>query len=436
MTTLIVTLTPPGQPDPDMAYCQVSNAQTISSYGSASLGLLPRADDVVLLLPSIAVSWHRVGLPKLARSLSAPKLRAMLEALAEEVVLDDTAGLHIALYRPKAGLDPQAAWLAVCDKAWLAGQLQFFQGAGYKVSRIVPQAYPLPTVAASADVAGSGASPAARLHASGSPDMAMVTMTDSEGVLTVPLAQAKLLWPQLRTDDTFAVSAEPAVAAATEAALNIKVTVVQTAQVALQAMLDARNDGVDLAQGSMALTGSDRWLQKVGATLRLWLAAPEWRTARVGALVLALVHLVGLNAWAWKERSSLAAKRSQTTQILTQAFPQVKVVVDAPVQMQREMNALRQASGSLAGRDFESLYARFFALTTGLAAPAAIEFSAGEVSLKGHGMSTSQLAELAPKLRIAGLSARSEADKIIIAELTAQPPASTPAQPPASGAKP
>ncbi len=436
MTTLIVTLNTPGQPDLDMVYCQVSNAQTISSYGSASLGLLPRADDVVLLLPSAAVSWHSVGLPKLARSLSAPKLRAMLEALAEDVVLDDPAGLHIALYRPKAGINPQAAWLAVCDKAWLTEQLQFFQGAGYKVSRIVPQAYPLHAVAASVDGPANGASPAARLHASGSPDMAMVTMTDSAGVLTIPLAQAKLLWPQLRADDTFAVSAEPAVAAATEAALDIKVTVVQTAQVALQSMLDARNDGVDLAQGNLALTGSDRWLQKVGATLRLWLAAPEWRTARVGALVLAVVHLVGLNAWAWKERSSLAAKRSQSTQILTQAFPNVKVVVDAPVQMQREMNALRQASGSLAGRDFESLYARFFALTTGAAAPAAIEFSGGEVSLKGHGISASQLAELAPKLRSAGLSARSEADKIIIAELTAQPQASTPTQPAAAGAKP
>ena len=170
MTTLIVTLNTPGQPDPDMAYCQVSNAQTITTYGSAALGLLPRADDVVLLLPSIAVSWHRVGLPKLARSLSAPKLRSMLEALAEEVVLDDTAGLHIALYRPKAALDPQAVWLAVCDKAWLAEQLQFFQGAGYKVSRIVPQAYPLQAVAAGSDVAADGASPAARLHASGSPD--------------------------------------------------------------------------------------------------------------------------------------------------------------------------------------------------------------------------------------------------------------------------
>lgn len=436
MTTLIVTLNTPGQPDPDMAYCQVSNAQTINSYGSAALGLLPRADDVVLLLPSAAVSWHSVGLPKLARSLSAPKLRAMLEALAEEVVLDDPAGLHIALYRPKAGLTPQAAWLAVCNKAWLSEQLEFFQGAGYKVSRIVPQAYPLNAKATSSESAIGIAAPAARLHASGSPDMAMVTITDSAGVLTVPLAQAKLLWPQLREDDTFTVSAEPAVAATTEATLNIKVTVVQPAQVALQAMLDASSDGVDLAQGSFALTGSDRWLQKVGGTLRHWLAAPEWRAARTGALVLILVQLVGLNAWAWKERSSLANKRSQTTQILTQAFPKVQVVVDAPVQMQREMNALRQSSGSLGGRDFESLYARFFALAAGVAAPTAIEFSGGEVSIKGHGITASQLSELTPKLRSAGLSARSEADKIIIAELTSQTQTAPTVQPTGAGATP
>jgi general secretion pathway protein L len=436
MTTLIATLTPPhsvGAHAAEVAYCQVTNAQTVSSYGSAAVGLLPRADEVVLLLPAHTVSWHPVQLPKLARSLSAVKLRALVDGLAEELVLDDTAQLHIALYRPKTG-DPLKAWLAVCNTHWLAEQLQIFQAAGHRVRSIVPSAYPLMPAAGQAQRTepqmgdtGLSAAPvsSARIHVSGSLETAMLTVTDAAGVLTVPLGQAKLVWPDLYGSDNI-ISAEPAVAAAAEASLGTKVTVVQSAQVALQAMLDANSDGLDLAQGPFALSGSDRWLQQIGHTVRNLLSAPAWRTARVGVAVLVVAHLLGLNAWAWKERSSLQAKRDLTTQLLTQSFPQVKVIVDAPLQMQRELALLRQANGSLGGRDLENLLAKFYAAAPVATTPSAIEFTNGELSLKGTGLGASQLSELQTKLRAAGLAARSEADKVIVAEFAAARAPNTP----------
>jgi general secretion pathway protein L len=436
MTTLIATLSPPhsnGAHAAEVAYCQVTNAQTVSSYGTAAIGLLPRADEVVLLLPAQAVSWHWVPIPKLARSISAVKLRALVDGLAEELVLDDTAQLHISLYRPKTG-DTGKAWLAVCNTHWLAEQLQSFQAAGHRVRSIIASAYPLTPGAGEAqraepgmdNLSGAGeagtlrTAPAisARIHVSGSLETAMVTVADALGVLTVPLNQARLIWPGISDGDN-TISAEPAVAAAAEASLGTKVTVVQSAQVALQAMLDANNDGLNLAQGAFALSGSDRWLQKFTHTARNLLSAPAWRTARVGAVVLAVAHLLGLNAWAWKERSSLEAKRGQTTQLLTQNFPQVKVIVDAPVQMQRELALLRQASGSLGSRDLENLMAKFYGAATAATTPSTIEFANGELSLKGTGLGASQLSELQPKLRAAGLAVRSEADRIVVAEQAA-----------------
>jgi general secretion pathway protein L len=419
MSTLIVTLSAPGQPGHELAYCLTTNAQTISSHGNAALALLPRADETVLLLPSTALSWHRVTLPKLSRSTSAQKMRAVLDGLAEEQLLDDTAALHIAPYRPSDSTD-NTTWLAVCDKDWLVQHLRSVQAAGHKVSRIVPQAFPLSAV--DADTAAVSH----RVHVSGTPEAAWVTLTDASGVLTVPLAHARAAWPEIGADAQVSITAEPAVAAAAEAVLSSKVTIVQSAQQALQATLDARSYGVDLAHGDIAVTGSGRWLQLAGTMVRDLAAAPAWRAARIGFALLLLANVVGLNVWAWKERNALVAKRTLVNQLLTTTFPQVKVVVDAPVQMQREVSSLRQASGTLGSRDLESMYARFAAIAAVNAAPAAIDFAAGEVTVKGSGMAASQLSGLQGKLQNAGLAVRSDADRIVISEASTPRAGATP----------
>jgi general secretion pathway protein L len=406
MSTLIVTLNPPSTASTELAYCLVSSVQSISSHGSAALALLPKSDSTVLLVPSTVVSWHAVTLPKLARSTSAQKLRAVLDGLLEEHVLDDTAQLHIALYRP-SGSTEQITWAVACDKAWLLEQVRSLQAAGHSISRIVPEAFPVP--AAASDDAGS-------LHISGSPEAAMATLVDATGVMAVPLAQARAVWPAWSENYQPTITAEPAVAAMAEATLHTKVSIVQSAQRALQSMLDASNQGLDLAQGDLAVAGRGRWMQIAGGILRDLAAAPAWRMARWGAALMVVANLVGLNVWAWKERSVLQTKRGQTSQILAQAFPQVKVIVDAPVQMQRELTQLRQASGALAGRDFESMFARFASAANLSVAPSAVEFIAGEISLKGTGLGASQLSQLQSKLQAAGLTARSEGDRVIIGE--------------------
>lgn len=413
MSTLIVTLNPPAQSSLELDWCLASNSHTVTRHGSATAALLPRADDTVLLLPHAAVSWHLANLPKLARSLSGSKMRAVLDGLVEEQLLDDTSDLHIALFRhaSSSANAVNAVWLAVCNKAWLTAQIQQIQSAGHHLSRIAAQSYPLATLPESEDEDDVAAM---RVHVGGRFETAMLTLTDSAGVLSVPLAHARVVWPQLAESELH-VTAEPAVAAAAEALLGCKVAIVQSAQHALQATLDARSMGLDLAQGDMAVAGSGRWIQKASAAARDLLSAPAWRTARWGAALLILANLVGLNAWAWKERTSLDAKRSQTTQILTQTFPQIKVIVDAPLQMGRELASLRQASGGLGGRDMENLFARFAALAPA-STPSAIEFGAGELFLKGTGLSSAQLAQMQPQLRSAGLSVRSEGERLIVTE--------------------
>ena len=85
--------------------------------------------------------------------------------------------------------------------------------------------------------------------------------------------------------------------------------------------------------------------------------SPTWRPVRVGLAALVVVQVLGLNVWAWHQQHTLKSRQAQRVQLLQQAHPQVRVVLDAPVQMQRETDTLRAQAGEPGGNDLESLMA-------------------------------------------------------------------------------
>ncbi|MFM7330650.1 MAG: type II secretion system protein GspL [Brachymonas sp.] len=393
MTQLLVTLSPPGAASAELAYCMLSSSGVLSAQGHAAPALLPRTDVCTLILPAQALAWHRVDLPKLPRGISAQKMQAVLAGALEEQLLDEPAALHLALLNLPGNESP---WVAACNKAWLAQSIAELQQAGVQPSSIVPQAWPKQD---------------AQAHVTGhSSDHAQLVVSNAQGVLCWPLAHAAALEPAAETP----VTAEPAVAAAAEQALQRRVQVLQASQAAVQSAEQAKALGLNLALGEFALSGSGRSLQSIGQSLRNFAFAPDWRAARWGMAGLLLAHLLGLNLWAWKQAAQVQAQRDQMQQILTSSFPNVKVVVDAPVQMQRELNALRQSQGQLSGRDFESIYARFSSVAGMNAAPNAIEYEADRVSLRGADFSAAQLEALAPKLQYANLAVSSDTQRLIV----------------------
>ena len=99
---------------------------------------------------------------------------------------------------------------------------------------------------------------------------------------------------------------------------------------------------------------------------------------------------------------------------LTRTFPSVTVVVDAPLQMAREVTALRQATGTPSGRDLEAMLA-----AAGAALPpgknlSAREFAAGEIRLKGLNLGPEELTALAEKLQPMGYTSRMDGDSLLI----------------------
>jgi general secretion pathway protein L len=91
--------------------------------------------------------------------------------------------------------------------------------------------------------------------------------------------------------------------------------------------------------------------------------------------------VAGLNALAWQEHQQLQAKQQLAKSLLTQTFPSVTLVLDAPRQMQRELANLQRASGQLGNGDVEQLLALFSGLSQGSIGLSAIHFTTSEVRL-------------------------------------------------------
>lgn len=388
---------------------------------TAHLITLQLDHETIAVVPARALSWHRVQLPVgtlptgWMKDRNAPRLRAVLEGLLEDQLLDEPAQLHFAL-QPDARTDAPV-WVAVCDRRWLRDALNTLQHSGHTPHRVVPEWTPHPASAATPP----GAPPLPELWVTGTEDCARLVWTDAAGVHSLPASAVHsvaapshglvtgALPAQLATHAK--LLAEPAVAQLAEQLLHREARVVTPAERLHHA---ARTDW-DLAQFDMARRNP--WLARlVVAAGHLW-SAPQWRAARWAALAIVLVQVLGLNAFARHAQSQLAQQRAAIGNTLTATFPGITVVVDAPLQMERAVGALRQAGGSTSERDLEALlgvYGALGATSPANRAPTAIDFVAGELRLTGTGLNPEQAAALDTGLRPQGFASHLEGNALVL----------------------
>jgi general secretion pathway protein L len=395
MTSLIISLPAVGAgAAAQYDYLLSSDGGSEARCASAPLALLPpppdRQTEVVVLLPMQTLSWHQVQLPKgsLARGLSAERgasrLRAILDGLLEDRLLDEPAQLHLAL-QPQPVADAPV-WVVACDKAWLAAHLQALAQAGFSASRIVPEFTP-EALAQRLYVVGDEQHPmlvGGRLLLSPLSAFAVNLQNDSAGPEGLP-----------------EVIAEPAVAAQAENLFKRPVILQQRSQ----RLLQATQTSWDLAQFDLVNASRERaWVQTAQAMKSL-LRAPRWRAARLALVALVLVNLVGLNAWALREQAALQAKRQAVRSVLSSTFPKIPVVVDAPLQMAREVAALQRASGVASGTDLEAMLASLGAQLPVTQTLTAIDYGAQELRAKAAAVAAAEQAQVALALKQKGLTA-------------------------------
>lgn len=382
------------------SYVLSDDGLQVGSHGRAQASLLPRADTVVAVLADSDVSWQRITLPK----APAARLRAALGGLLEEQLLEDDEALHLAL-APDAQAG-QPVWVAVLHKAWLRGELEALEKAGLSIERVLPSSWPGDTPQGHFFEAGDTATGDARI---------LLCHGDAQGLHLLRLdgSLARALLPQMSAQPTL-WSAEPAVAAPAERWLGASVRVQTAAERALQSVRSLWN----LRQFDLA--PRRRGARALGNALRQ-LRSPAWRPVRLGLATLLVLQLVGVNAWAWHQRQALAELRLSQEQLLRATFPNVRAVLDAPLQMKRETEMLRAAAGHAGDNDLEALLgAAASAWPEGQGPTQTLRFEPGKLTLAAPGWSEQQLTQFRERLRPGGWAVDSAEGRITLSRAGAR----------------
>ena len=366
-----------------------SDGQSVqrSATGVAAT-LSTHAGEVVAVVPHSRLSWFNVQLPP---GSQGPRLREVLHGVLEERLLDELEQLHI-VPEPQATAIARSggqARVAVCDKQWLREVLGPLQAAGITVQRLVPEFSPTDTPV---------------LHVMGTPDHSHSVLTHKVGVTLLPPNTAQ--WPaffEAHASD-LQIQAEPAMVARVQQLLQRQPML----QSAAQRWVAASQSTWNLAQGEWAQGRQQRLWRQLQAAWQTLCHAPAWRPVRVGLWALLAVQVIGLNALAWREQRDLQAQQAALHTLLKTTFPSVTLVIDAPLQMQREVEALKQRSGTSANTDLEPLLAALGTVLPAGQMPAQLHFVNQALRIQGLTLDTPQANAAQASLRSRGLSLRQE----------------------------
>jgi general secretion pathway protein L len=385
----------------EFVFALTDDGLSITSQGRAPAAQFPRADAVVAVLASADVAWQQITLPKAPPA----KMRAALIGMLEDRLLDEPESLHVAL--SPASEVGKPTWVAITDRAWVAQAIALLEKRGTDVDRVVPPMWP-------GDVP-QGHFFDANADGHGKP-LPSLMLADANGIVTTPLAGtlARALLPTL-AGQAVRWSATAAVAAPAERWLGAAVPVRSETEhlvTAARSLWNLRQ--FDLARrhrGSRVLL--DGWKR---------LMSPGWRPARVGLISLVVLHLVGLNGWAWAQRQAIEAKKQAQVALLKSAHPQVRVVVDAPLQMRSETETLRAAAGRTGDADLEGLLTvAAAAWPDGFGPAQGLRFEDGQLTLATAGWSDAQLTQFRERLRLGGWAVDGTPARVVISRATGRP---------------
>ena len=346
-----------------MSFVHSLDGLSVTHHGSAAPQELPPAHgEVVAVVPWQRLSWHAVTLPP----QSGPRLSAVLHGLLEEQLLDDPAHLHLAVAPQAPTRMGGATLVAACSREWLQQALAPLDAVGLRVQRLVPECAPT-------------SAPEAVMHVVQQDGQALALLCHAQGVTPIPHA-TRAAWSKNLAEVSVCWS-EPGVAQQAADWCPLEAVL----QPAAQRWLQAARSNWDLAQGEWGQSRaqrSGRWMQQAWHTLR---HRPDWRAVRWGLALLLGTQLIGLNTWAWREQALLQDQQQRQQRVLTDTFPHVRVVIDPALQMRREVDALRQATGAPSPQDADVLLARLSEALPAQASIRQLSFSPGELRWQATG---------------------------------------------------
>ena len=351
---------------------------------TATAARLPRdAGTVVAVVPAQALAWHTITPPPVGTA----RLAAALEGLLEERMLEDPAQSQV-VYTPEgaaAAAQGQVLTVLVCQKAWLRQALAPLQAQGLVVSRIVPEWSP--------QTQGTP-----WLWVGGSPGQVQAVACDPHGAMVLPPPPWSSAIHAALTQPDAQVLCEPAMAAWVQQHFGRAPRMLSPAQ----RLWQAQQTDWDLAQGEWAQGRRQRWARFAQELAQSLWQAPRWRPARWGILALLVLNLAGLQWMAWQQRQHQAQLQKDMAALLTRSFPAVQVVVDVPLQMAREVQALQRALGQPSAADLEPMLTSLARALPASAQLSSLQFSPGELRWQAPAVTSDRIEAARETLRRQG----------------------------------
>ena len=386
-------------------YATSPDGLELGSQGQCPASLLPKATTVIAVVSDADVGWHRITLPR----APGARLRAALDGVLEEALLEDADDVHLAL--APAALPGLPTWVAAVSRRWLRAELAALEKADVFVDRVVPMAWPdEPPLGhfAETPMDANGLGSAANGMAHG----IALNWAHADGVASVRLqgGLARSLVPNPAPPET-RWSATPGAVAAAEAWLGAPVRVMQPAQRLLQAGRSLWN----LRQFELARrTRGGRVLRD--SARRFF--SREWAPVRYGLAALVLAQVVGLNLWAWHQRDAIEAKQEGVRALVKATYPNVSpldIQRDAEAVMRRESQALRTLAGKPGDADLEPmLQAAASAWPADRPAVDTLRFEPGRLTLSAPGWSAAQIDQFRSVLRPGGWQVEAAEGRVIL----------------------
>jgi general secretion pathway protein L len=314
------------------AWALLDDAGNMRDSGNGTLASMPQCDEALVIVAAGRVLATAAVLPRIKRS----KLETALPFALEDALIDDVSEAHVT---PGAKLPDGRTALYTLNKGWLARFLAASAAAKVRVRRIVPEFCLLPARANEWSVAWDGAQGfLATAHSLGG---ALDSGSDTRAPVALQLRLQQDAPAALRL---FALGSE-----------------VQSPNWGIKVPVICERQSFDWRKAEIPAEAPNLLWGKFAPPPRVSEFLPWLRPALMAALLLFGVEVTITNL----EWALLAQEKRQLVSGMTETFRETfgadAVVVDAPLQMRRNLARLRHAAGASDDGDFSPLLEKFSA---------------------------------------------------------------------------
>ena len=345
----------------------------------AASGDVPRAERTVIVIPARRIVCIETPLPP----VSANKRDALLRYAIEDKLTIDPATVHAVVLGTPASPKSNNHVVAAIDRAWFAGVLRWLSDAGIAPAQAVSAAALIPVADGEWGLVLEGAHGLAQrpdgfaysfdISTEGhqSADASVVPLAPPFALaLALKEARDKQLSPSRLTvfvDQPADQAGHAPWVDAWQRALGCQVRVVaRTAQQMVP--MSAGN----LLSGDFAARSS----------MRGWMVMFKPAIAIAALITILQLAFTVIDAWRLDQRRR--ALEAEMTQVFREVFPKAQAIVDPPLQMQRNLDALKRERGLSAADDARLLLARLTAIVKSVPnlTPASITISESTVTVE------------------------------------------------------